>query len=60
MFHKDYCPFTSHNPVLTAFLQITLLVLIDFWAFGLKVAPLNPTSSSLRQYPAQSTPLNYR
>jgi hypothetical protein len=30
IFSKDYCPFTTYNPALTAFLQIALLCFFDF------------------------------
>lgn len=30
IFSKDYCPFTTYNPLLTAILQIALLCFFDF------------------------------
>lgn len=43
IFSKDYCPYTSYNPVVTAILQIALLLFIDFWICSPATQkPLNP------------------
>ncbi|MGB8699466.1 MAG: hypothetical protein WCD18_08630 [Thermosynechococcaceae cyanobacterium] len=47
MFSKSYCPFTTHNPLLTAVLQIVLLCLCDLLVSGATPNPFPRTDPTI-------------
>ena len=55
IFSKDYCPFTTYNPLLTAILQIVLLCFFDFLICA--PAPQKPTIQRTSQSSIHLTPI---